>query len=284
VGGAGLVAGLPGIGMSRGAITFLALCGALRGTGISPNRAEEIVQRSVRNIDSDWAAAPRYDFKERDVVTKKDKRRTNTYEVLMIDGSPYRKMIAANGRPLSAGEAASEERKFQQEVSRRHNESPGARRNRISEYQRGRRQDNALLREMAEAFNYRLGGEETVDGHRCFVLHATPRPGYVPKSRETRVLTGMRGKLWIDEQTYQWVKVQAEVFRPVAFGLFIAHVEPGTVFTLEQQPVQGDLWLPSHFSMRVNARILVFPRQSTDDETYSEYRPAGPGDLETKAR
>ena len=58
---------------------------------------------------------------------------------------------------------------------------------------------------------------------------------------------------------------------PVAFGLFIAHVEPGTEFELEQKPVNVNAWLPSHFSVRVNARILSYSRRSTDDETYSNY-------------
>jgi len=38
------------------------------------------------------------------------------------------------------------------------------------------------------------------------VLKATPRPGYEPPNNEAKVLTGMEGKLWIDEKTFQWVK------------------------------------------------------------------------------
>ena len=270
--------------MEHRVILFFALVGTgLWGAAVKNDRAEEIVQRSVQNINSDWAAAPRYDFKERDVITKGGTRSANTYEVLMIDGSPYKKMIAANGRPLSVVQASAEERKLQHEIARRQKETPGARQKRVSEYQRERRQDNALLTEMAQAFNYKLAGEETVNGRRCFVVDAMPRPGYMPKTRDTKVLKGMRGKMWIDEQQYQWVRVHAEVFRPVAFGLFIAHVKPGTAFTLEQQPVDGNLWLPSHFSMTLKEEILILSRQSKDDETYSEYRPAGQAAV-TKAR
>ena len=85
----------------------------------------------------------------------------------------------------------------------------------------------------------------------------------------------MRGKMWIDAEQYQWVRVHAEVFRPVAFGLFIAHVEPGTEFTLEEKPVQSGLWLPSHFSMQVRANVLFLSRNSNDDETYSNYHRTG---------
>ena len=70
----------------------------------------------------------------------------------------------------------------------------------------------------------------------------------------------MRGKMWIDTRQYQWVKVHAEVFRPVAFGLFIAHVEPGTEFTLEESPIGGrhlDADPPCDEGPRHNFKVLV---------------------------
>lgn len=139
------------------------------------------------------------------------------------------------------------------------------------------------MAEMVRAFDYKLEGEDTINGRRCFVLQATPKAGYQPPSRETQVLKGMRGKMWVDAAQYQWVRVHAEVFRPVSFGLFIARVKPGTEFTLEQSPVQGNLWLPSHFSMAVRARVLISSRNYRDDESYWDYRPAADRQQQTVA-
>ena len=165
--------------------------------------------------------------------------------------------------------------KLQQAIAGRGRETSGQRRKRIAKYERERQQNEAPLREMVDAFSFRLAGEETVRGRRCFVLDGAPKPGYHPSSRETKALTGMRGRLWIDEQQFQWVRVQAEVFRPVPFGLFIAKVEPGTQFFLEQEPVNGTLWLPSHFSMRAAAKVLrVWSHNTTEKKTYSDYRLA----------
>ena len=235
--------------------------------------ADEIVKRSVANTQADWRAAPRYNFTERDLLTANGKG-SKTSRVIMIDGSPYYKLIALNGKPLTPRQAADEERKYQRAIAQRQRETPAQRRKRIAADEKERRQDNALMGQMAVAFDYRLVGEDTVNGRRCFVLESTPKPGYRPVSRETEVLTGMRGKMWVDESQFQWVKVQAEVFRRVVFGLFLAQVEPGTEFTLEQQPVQGNLWLPSHFSMQVKAKVLrLWSHNSTDDETYWNYQP-----------
>ena len=46
-----------------------------------------------------------------------------TYEVLMVDGSPYNRLIAINDRPLSQGDQAEEERKLRDEIRRRKHES-----------------------------------------------------------------------------------------------------------------------------------------------------------------
>jgi hypothetical protein len=243
------------------------------GAAWQSNLPEEIVQRSVANTNADWAAASQFDFTERDVITQHGTRTVKAYQVMIIEGSPYNKLITVDGRKLSSAQAAEEEKKLQREIRRRLKETPAQRRKRVAGYESERRQDHALLSEMIKAFQYKLVGEETVNGRRCFALEASPRPGYRPSSHETQVLLGMRGKLWIDAEQYQWVKVYAEVFHPVTFGLFFATVKPGTEFLLEQMPVQGKLWMPSHFSMQLNARVLLWARRTSDDETYSNYYP-----------
>ena len=81
------------------------------------------------------------------------------------------------------------------------------------------------------------------------------------------------GKLWIEKATYQWVGVEAQVIKPVLILGFIAKVGIGTSFVLEQEPVTGSLWLPKHFSMKVNTTILgIIHRNYGEEETYSNYR------------
>jgi hypothetical protein len=87
------------------------------------------------------------------------------------------------------------------------------------------------------------------------------------------VLKGMRGELWIDVKTFQWVKVEAHVVKPVSIAGFLARVEPGTRFELENMPVDDGVWLPRHFAMQSHAKILMlFNKKSQENETYSDYR------------
>jgi hypothetical protein len=231
----------------------------------------------VENNERNWAAAPQLQFTEHDLITKGGKLTDRTYRVIMIDGSPYEKSLAVNGRPVSEAEARAEDEKLRREENSRRRETPQARTKRIAAYEKERRQDQALMREMVHAFDFRLAGRERVDGRECFRIDATPKPGYDPPSRDTKVLTGMKGTLWVDTAEYQWVRVHAAVFRPVAFGLFVAHVQPGTEFTFEESPVEGGLWMPAHFRVQLRAAVLFWSRDSVDDEAYSDYvRSADP--------
>ena len=262
--------------MQRWAIAVLFLAGWLAAAGPAPgesNFVQQLVRSSVTAMDRDWNQAPEYVFRERDVETDGRHKTLKTQRVWMIDGSPYYELTGLDGEPLTPGQRAAEQRKLRHEVEKRRHESSSERSRRIEQYLKERRQDNALMREMADAFEFRLVGQEKLNGRDVYVLDASPKPGYHPKSMETRVLTGMRGRLWIDRRTDQWAKVEAEVFQPVTFGFFIAKVQPGTRFELEQAPVTPEIWLPVHFRMSVNASILWWQKNTVDDETYSDYQP-----------
>lgn len=235
---------------------------------------QEIIQRSVEANRANWKEAEKYSFTERDVESKSDSvEMVRTYDALMVEGSPYNRAVAENDKPLSSERQVEEEQKLRQEVDKRQRETKKERGQRISKYSRDRDQEHALLLEMANALEYTVVGDENLDGHDVWVLQATAKSGYQPKTREAKILTGMIGKLWIEKATYQWVRVEAQVIKPVLILGFIAKVGTGTSFVLEQEPMTGSLWLPKHFSMKVNTTILgIIHRNYGEDETYSNYR------------
>jgi hypothetical protein len=259
-------------------LAFAACCAAatLAANAAQPD-PQQIIHRSVQTIEADWSQAPNYSYQERDVQSKHDGVPVvKTYEVLMIAGSQYNRLIAVDDKILPVWQQAEEEQKFQTETDKRAHESVRDRNRRIARYQKERAQDHLMLKTMVDAFDFQLAGEENVNGHDCWVLDATPKRGYQPRDRETRVLTGMRGRLWVDKAEYQWVRVKADVIKPVSFYGFMAKVGPGTRFLLEQAPVADNVWLPSRFSVHVIASALGFINQnSTDDEGYGKYRPIG---------
>jgi hypothetical protein len=236
--------------------------------------ALKIMQLSAGAVLGDWQQELVLGDVERDEDTKGGKTTSETFMAIMIDGSPYNRIIERNNLPLSSEEEARQKEKLQEEYTKRANESPEERADRIAKYQKEWNRVFVLLRNLKGAFDFQLTGEETVEGYNVYVIRATPRPDYQPDSRETKILAGMQGTLWIDKATYRWVRVEAEVIKPVWFGWFIARVFPGTQFLLEQSPLPTGIWLPKHFHMHVDASILWQHKEYSHDETYHDYRPA----------
>jgi len=231
----------------------------------------DIVRRSAEANNRDWAAAPDFNNSERDRTKDGDK----TYAVTMLDGSPYERLIAVNGHALSAAKQQEEQKKYQDAVAERQHESADKRSARIAKYQAERKRDHTMLEQMTSAFDFHLVGKRMLSGHKVYVLRATPRKDYKPPDRDSQVLTGMEGTLWIDQKTFQWVKVEAHVTHPVRIEGIIAEVEPGTQFEVEKRPVTSDIWLASHYSMRSNARIMfLISHKGEEDDTFFNYHRA----------
>jgi hypothetical protein len=238
-------------------------------------KAEQIVARSCAAMNVDWKAQTQYSYIDHDVESKHGRAKTDkTYRVLMIDGSTYNQLIATNGEPLPPASRVREQQKLQAEIQKRNHESPGERNRRVGKFRKDRHDDHELMQEMAKAFDFTLLGEGEVDGHKVWILNADPNPAYVPSSAATKVLLGMTGRLWVEQENYHWVKVEAQVTKPISLYGILAKVRPGTRFQLEQAPVAPGIWLPSHFSENVAASALgFFDESSTDDESYRDYRP-----------
>jgi hypothetical protein len=234
--------------------------------------AQEIVRLSISATKADWKATAQFSYVERDEDVKRGISTSKTYRVWMLDGSPYSRLIAVEGEPLSPAQQSQECQRLRKEIARRTSESSQERARRLEGYQKDRGQRLALLDEMAGAFDFRLLREQKLAGRDVYVFAASPRPGYQPKSWETRILTGMEGTLWVDKNSYQWVKVEAVAVRPVWLGWFVAKVYPGTRFFLEQTPVATGLWLPERYSFAARARILWRQKDYRHSETYTGYQ------------
>jgi hypothetical protein len=247
---------------------------ALNSADTAPN-AETILGRSMLANQTNWAAAPDYSYFDR----AKDEVGIKTYEVTMMLGSPYKRVVKIDDKPLDAAEQQKAEEAQAKELTRRRAESAVERARRIDDYQKKRDLTRKILEQMPRAFTYRLGSTSVEGSRTVYVLLATPREGYAPPTTEAQVLTGMRAELWVDTTTYQWVRARARVLRPVSVAGFLIKVQPGTEFELEQMPVEEGVWLPRHLEMRSRSSVFfVFRHNGFEEHTYFDYKrtPAAP--------
>src|SRR3954447_26884124 len=90
----------------------------ITAAGIYAQDPQEIVRRSVAANNADWKAIPEFAHHETDTEVKLNSdgsirsTTTKTYDVLMIDGSEYNKLLAVNGKPLPPDQQQAEEAKL----------------------------------------------------------------------------------------------------------------------------------------------------------------------------
>jgi hypothetical protein len=236
--------------------------------------SEEIVRRAGAAIQSDWDLTSNFADIEGDEVEKDGKTTSKTFQVVMIAGSDYYLPAAIDDRPLSPDETKSELEKLRNEVRRRDNESPDARRDRVEHYRRQRAENGALLLEFPKAFSFELLREEVINGHAAYVLAAAPRTRTGPLSRAAKVLAGTRGTLWVDKETFHPIRAEGTAFTSVPVFGILAHVLQGTHLEFELAPVNDSTWLISQLSMELRLSKFFFFRSTRKTRSvFSNYRP-----------
>ena len=97
----------------------------LSSASVAQQDIDIIVQRSAVANEEDWKAAHDYDYVERD---RQKGGGTKTAEELMILGSPYERLVAVNGKPLSPEQLAREQQQLETTLVERRKESRQQRR------------------------------------------------------------------------------------------------------------------------------------------------------------
>jgi hypothetical protein len=241
--------------------------------------AREIVRRSTAASDENWKIARNYTFLQRteerqfDSEGRVKSKEVKTHDITLLEGSPYLRLVERDDRPLPAGEEKKEREKLDKSIAERLKETPAQRQRRIDEYEKRRERQRETMREVADAFDFKIAGQDRVEGRDVWILEATPHPGYRPRSRDAKILPHVRGKLWIDQRTYHWVKLEAEVIHPVSWGLFLVRLDPGARIWFDETRVNDEVWLPLRVSVTASARLGVFKKlRVQEDTTYKNFR------------
>jgi hypothetical protein len=220
-----------------------------------------------------------YTYTERDEEHKLDGKgkvkstESSTFEIVEIYGKQVQRRIAKNDKPLSAKDAAKEEEKIQKIIEKRKNESEGDRKKREKQEAKEQEEGRQWVREVADAFNFRLVGSEQIEGRDNWVIEGEPRPGFQPHLKYANYLSDFHGRVWIDKEDLQFVKMDVECIKTASWGLFVARMHKGSRFIVEQTRVNDEVWLPKHVAVKVDVRVALFKNFNVnEDDTYHDYK------------
>ncbi len=198
---------------------------------------------------------------------------TKTYEVLNIYGSEVDRLIAKNGQPLPPKEKAKEEEKIQKIIDKREHETEAQRKKRLAQEEKDREEGRQWVREISDAFNFRMLGMETIAGREAYVVDAEPRPGFQPHLKYANYLSKFRFRAWLDKADMQMVKLDAECIENLSWGLFLARLHKGAHILVEQTRVNDEVWLPRHEAVTADARLAMLKTfHINQDVTYRDYK------------
>ena len=198
---------------------------------------------------------------------------TRTYDVLQIYNEQVRRLTAKDDRPLSAKDAAKEEEKIQKIIDKRKNESDSQREKRLQQEEKERADNREFVKEIADAYDFKLAGVEKLDGRDSYVIDGEPRPGFEPKRKQAKILPKFRFRVWIDRAENQWVKLEAQCIDTVSFGLFIARIHKGSRILIDTTRVNNEVWLPRRVAVHVDARLALLKNFDVDEEiAYKDYK------------
>jgi hypothetical protein len=155
------------------------------------------------------------------------------YDVVEIYGEEARRLVSKDGKPLSEKEAKKEDEKIQKIIDKRREESDSDREKRLKKEDKDREEGRAFVKEVADAYDFKLVSTENLQGRETYVIDAEPRPGFEPHTREGKILPKFRFRLWLDRTEDQWVKLDATCIDTVSIGLFLARIHQGSRILVE---------------------------------------------------
>jgi hypothetical protein len=196
-----------------------------------------------------------------------------TYDILEIAGEQVQRLTQKEDKPLDAKDAAKEDEKIQKIIDKRKNESDEDRRKREQKEEKEREDGRKFVKEVADAYNFKLVGTELVGGREAWVIEGEPRPGFEPHMKEAKFLSKVHGRVWIDKDDLQLSKLDVEMLDTISIGLFLARIHKGTRFILEQTRVNDEVWLPKQLDFKFNARLALLKGYNVDGEqTFRDYK------------
>jgi len=177
-----------------------------------------------------------------------EKRRTKEHEVVGRGSVQEARLVRVDGREVP-----------EKELRR---ESERERENRSKYAQRGGRKGNLVLDEaLIRRFRYQWLSNAVVDGRTNHVLVFTPVPGQDTGKIADRIIGQLAGRIWVDEQTFEVSRIEAQSSKRMTFGGFLGELSRLS-FEIERRPLPGSVWVNTRLESQIEARAL-FDRFAT---------------------
>jgi hypothetical protein len=180
-----------------------------------------------------------------------------------------RRLIAEDGKPLSADRVAAEDRRLAALAA-----DPSALRSANAD----RRADEAriakILTILPQAFLF------TADGMQgnCARIAFRPNAGFTPSTYDERVVHNLAGTILISVPGERLCGIEGHLLDRVTFGFgLLGHIDQDSYFKVVRVPVTATDWKSARVVVHIGGKILLLKSISHDDDaTHSGAQPLPP--------
>jgi hypothetical protein len=175
----------------------------------------------------------------------------------------YRRLVEENGRRLSAGKLAEQDRDREQEVKTyvKDQASESRRQKATREHEKARRRYEAAIDDLFRIYDIRMIRRDLIDGHATIFATLEPKARVRPQTDDGKIMQKFKARAWVSESDYELVRVEVEAIQDLSFGMgLLARVHKGTVATYERRKVNNEVWLPAKVTWTASGRLLLLRR------------------------
>jgi hypothetical protein len=249
---------------------------------LSEDQIRDLIRQSADNDLENDKKQRNYTYVEREEERRLDGQgqvkstEVRTYDVMEIYGEQVEKLTAKDDKPLSDKDAKKEDEKIQKLIDKRKNESEDDRQKRLEKEEKEREDERKFVKEIADAYNFKFMGIESIDGRDNYVIDCDPKPDYQPHMKEAKFLTKARGRVWIDKDDRQMKKLDVLFIDTVSYGLFLARIHKGSRVVVETVRINDEVWLQKHVAVKIDVRVALLKNFNVEvDVADSNYKKFG---------
>jgi hypothetical protein len=190
---------------------------------------------------------------------------TETAEVIETKAGDLRRLLARNGRPLTADQQRTEDEGMEKFIN-----DAEQQRKQLQAADEDSHKITNLLTLATDALAFRDAGQ----GADTIKLDFQPNPAFHPLSREAHVLHEMAGEVTIDKTNKRLLEITGHLLHEVRFGGgVLGHLDQGGTFDVRQEEVAPNHWEVTLLKVSMKGKALFFKTISVQqDETRSHFQ------------
>jgi len=203
-----------------------------------------------------------YSYKETRIDREIDKsgnlieKSSETVLLSFYKGFRIRRQIEKNGKPLSDSEQAKEDKDVEKQVAEIEEKIAKKEKQAAKSAAKTPDEENKRIT-LSDALKGSLlvnPRRERFRGRDVIVFDYEPNPQFKPQTRLEKLFAFCNGAVWVDANSKQVVRLEA--FLTQSAGNFIGKVKRGASFSLENELVNEEIWLPSRADVNLSVKIL----------------------------